>query len=136
MNICGGFQAGITDKWSVRGAIHIPHMPGGIGIRLGTQYSFFDTSSFLNLAIGTDLGWIKSIDSMGFFGLNKHAIEKESNAAINADFFLPINLRFSSKSRIIFTARYRFNRIYIRRNIHKKTSTKFNPHLATLAVGL
>lgn len=137
LNICGGIQGGITDKWSGRAAIHLPNLFGGFGLRLGTQYSFFDTASVVNLAVGSDFGFVVNKDSTSsLFGYINAIDYSYSNGAINADFFAPFSFQFSSKSRIIITPRYSFNRMYIKENIDEKSSTQFNPHLASLAVGL
>lgn len=139
VNLCAGGQWGFTDRLSGRGAIHIPNILGGFGLRLGSQYSFFDTTSIFNAAIGSDLGFVLSRDStISLFGGEKSLNEdNHAKSALNADFFVPLSFRFSAESRIILTPRYSLNTISMKQHIlDEKGGYKFKPRFASLTVGL
>ena len=134
-NLYLGAQGRIIDKLEYRVTMHLPYIIGGFGLRAGPQYSFFNSNSTFNMAVGTDLGFVVAKDSLKFLGTTS-ALEIYANGAINADFFMPFSYSFNENTRIIITPRFSFNTIYIRKNTSDPESFKFKPNLPSLALGL
>jgi len=134
-NLNFGGQFRLVDNLDLRIAAHLPYILGGFGARVGPQYAFIGRESKFNIAIGSDLGFVASKDSIKILG-STSALDIHVNGAINADFFLPFCYNFNENSRIIITPRYSFNTYYIRHNTGEKKSHKFNPDVLSLAIGL
>ena len=136
-NVYFGGQTYLTDKLDFRLSLHFPGIIGGIGLRVGTQYSFFQAESIYNMAIGTDLGFVVATDLI--FENLEITIGTEdnyANMAINADFFVPMSYSINQNTRLILTPRYSLNSIQKRENSDDLDSPKFSPRLFSLAVGL
>jgi len=134
-NFYFGAQTRIIDNLDLRLSLSLPYIVGGIGLRLGPQYSFFKDSDTWNLAIGSDLGFVVAWDSLKFLG-TKSDLEIYTNGAINADFFMPFSYSFNKNTRIVLTPRYSFNTLYIRENTKSRETFKFKPNVPSLALGL
>lgn len=134
-NLCFGGQIGLLHNFDLRFSVHLPYIVGGFGFSVGPQYSFFNNHSKVNMAIGSDLGFVFAKDSLTLFG-STSALDIYSNGAMNADFFMPISFSFSEKSRIIITPRYSYNVINMRYNTGENDSYKFNLYVPSIAVGL
>jgi hypothetical protein len=130
-----GGQFGISNQTDVRVALHLPKIVGGFGIRAGLQHSFWDSDAKVNCAIGLDLGGVFSKDSIKIFD-SKTSLNKETNGAIHADFFMPISVNIKKDLSIILTPRYGFNTFYIRENQFNTSANSFNFRYPTLSLAL
>jgi hypothetical protein len=111
-----GGQMGISKQTDLRIALHFPGILfTGLGLRAGLQHSFCDTSSRINIALGTDLGFVISDDTVKILGTKfaLDSLERASNGAINADFFLPVSYKIKNNFIVVLTPRYSFNVLYI-----------------------
>jgi len=130
-----GGQFGISNQTDARVAVHIPNIIGGFGIRGGLQHSFWDSNAKINLAIGLDLGTVFHRDSINIFG-SKTSVNKETNGALNADFFIPFSVKLKKDFLIIFTPRYSFNTFYIRKNQFNTDDRSFNLGYPAMSLGI
>jgi hypothetical protein len=133
--LSAGVQGGISNQTDLRMAIHFPAVSGSIGFRLGVQHSFFDLHSRINMAIGTDLGYVFTSDSINILG-SETEIEKTANSALNADLFLPIGYRINDHFSIVITPRYSLNTIYVRKNNSEHSSFPFKFKYPALSFGI
>ena len=131
-----GSQIGLSKQTDLRIAIHLPWIIGGFGFRAGIQHSFFDSKSRINMAIGSDLGFVVSKDSIEISGTNAAIGGKDSNGAINADLFLPISLKIKNDFRVVLTPRYSLTKIYIREYQDKNGTKPFSFHYPALSLGI
>ena len=125
---------GISDQWGLRFAMHLPYVVAGLGMRAGTQYSFFPASAAVNMAFGADVGFVVAKDSLHILG-SASPLNAHSNGAWHSDLFLPVSYKFSNNFRLILTGRYSFTTIYIRENIHYTNAIPFFVRLPSLALG-
>lgn len=130
-----GGQFGITNQTDARIAVHLPKIIGGLGIRAGLQHSFLDSNSTINIAIGMDLGGVFSKDSIKIFG-SKTEIGKETNGALNADFFIPVSIRFQNNMMLILSPRFSFNSFFIRENQFNNDDNTFKLGYPALTLGI
>ncbi len=130
-----GGQFGISNRTDIRLAIHLPKIFGGLGIRAGLQHSFLDSLSMVNFAIGCDLGGVFTRDSIKFFG-SKTSVNKETNGAINADFFIPISVKIKKDLLIVLTPRYSLSTFYILENQLNTVDKNFNLGYPALSLGI
>lgn len=130
-----GGQVRILDNLDCRFAIHFPYIIGGIGLRAGGQYAFLPKSSKVNIAFGSDLGFAAARDSIKLFGA-KVDLNPDVYNAYSADFYLPISVRWSEKSRVIITPKYTFTNFHIKYNQSEHTIRHFNPSGPGIALGL
>ncbi len=130
-----GVQIGVSNQTDVRVAVHFPKLFGGAGIRGGVQHSFFDSNSTFNMALGMDLGGVFSKDSIKIFG-SKTSVSKETNGALNADFFIPLSVKFKEDLLLILTPRYSFNTFYIRKNQNNSEETSFGISYPAVSLAL
>lgn len=128
-------QYGITDQLNLRYSLHLPYIVGGIGLRAGIQYSFFPKQTKFNAAIGTDFGFVIAKDSIKILG-SKSDLDTYTNGAINGDVFLPVSYNFNKDYRIVLTARYSFNALYVKQNMYNDNANAFTPQLPSIALGL
>ena len=68
VNLNIGVDYGIARNLTLRGAIHLPMVIGGFGLRGGAQYSILPEDSDFNIALGADFGFVTSRDSFTIFG--------------------------------------------------------------------
>lgn len=130
-----GGQFGISKKTDIRLAVHFPKIIGGFGIRAGLQHSFWESNSKINIALGVDLGGVFSRDSIKILG-SKTSVNKETNGALNADFFIPFSVKLNTNTSLIITPRYSFNTFYIRRNQLYNEANNFNLSYPALSLGI
>ena len=130
-----GAQRGISNKTDVRFALHLPYGFGGVGMRVGLQHSFMDSSSKMNFAIGIDAGGVLAKDSIKLFGSQK-AVNTETNGGLNADIFIPFSIKLQKDVLLIFTPRYSFNRIYVRKYQTGKNTSNFNLGYPAFSIGV
>ncbi len=130
-----GGQFGISKKTDIRVAVHFPKIIGGFGIRAGLQHSFWESNSKINIALGVDLGGVFSRDSIKILG-SKTSVNKETNGALNADFFIPFSVKLNTNTSLIITPRYSFNTFYIRRNQLYNESNNFNLSYPAISLGI
>lgn len=128
-------QYGITDQLNARFSLHLPYIIGGFGLRGGIQYSFFPRHTLFNAAIGADFGFVLAKDSIRILG-SASELDTYTDGAINADFFIPLSYSFSENYRIILTARYSLNAIYVRYNMYENKTYAFKPQLPSIALGV
>lgn len=131
-----GSQIGLSKQTDLRIAIHFPWIVGGFGFRAGIQHSFFDSNSRINMAIGSDLGFVVSKDSIEISGTNVAIGGKSSNGAISADLFLPISFKIKNDFRVVVTPRYSLTTIYIREYQDKNGAKPFSFHYPALSLGI
>lgn len=129
----GQYQA--TDLLSVRMALHLPYVVGGIGLRAGPQLSFFKGDSKFNAAIGLDLGGLFTRDSMSIFG-TRIGTQVPMKGTVNADFFLPIGYKFSNNFTVALTPRYSFNTMFVRKFRDGSSLRPFRFGLPVLTLGV
>lgn len=134
-NLFIGGRYGITDQLDLRFDLHLPYIIGGIGLRTGIQYSFFPKHTIFNAAIGLDLGGVYAKDSLRILG-SASEVDTYTDGALNADFFIPLSYSFSENYRIILTARYSFNALYVRYNNYDNKTYAFTPQLPSVALGI
>ncbi len=132
-NLCAGIQYGLAKQTDMRFAVNLPYAVTGIGLRGGVQHSFFRKENPFNLALGTDIGYGFSKDSL-FGGSTKEMISVKH--AINSDFFLPISYSFSSDVRIILTPRASFTGFYLKENANRNKLKSFTPFIPSLTLGM
>lgn len=130
-----GIQAGAAKQTDIRLAFHLPKIFGGFGLRAGVQQSIFNPDSKFNVALGTDLGFVISKDSIHIFG-SGNEINKSTNGAINADFFLPIGFSSQKNFRIVLTPRYSLNVMYVRKFRDERKSNSFKFSYPALSLGI
>ncbi len=130
-----GGQIGLGDHMNLKGAIHFPQIIGGIGLRAGTQYGFFEKKSKFNIALGIDLAGVWGRDSVKFFGIyfqTPHEVE----TAFNADFSLPVSYKIKENFSVILTSRYCFYSFDIRRELNNTMSRQFAFQVPVLSLGV
>ncbi len=130
-----GGQFGISNKTDIRLAVHFPKIIGGFGLRAGIQHSLLGPNSKINIALGADLGFVLSRDSIKILG-TKTSVNKETNGALNADFFIPFSVKLNENTSMILTPRYSFNTFYIRRNQLYKEDDNFNLSYPVVSLGI
>ncbi len=130
-----GGQYGIGKHMNLRGAVHFPQLIGGIGVRGGIQYGFFETKSKFNAALGVDLSGVWGRDSVKFFG-TYFQTPHEVNNAFNADFSLPISYQFKEHFSVILTPRYSFYSFDVKRYLDREISTEFTFQAPVLSLGV
>jgi hypothetical protein len=126
LNINGGGGIGIGKNTNFNGAIHIPNFAGGFGLRAGVQHSLLPSGSTFNIALGIDLGFVASKDSVKIFG-ERVSTNSRTKGILNADFFVPISFNFTDDISLNFAARYSYNSFRIRLNENQKWSKGYNP---------
>ncbi|MDH5379885.1 MAG: hypothetical protein OEW75_03480 [Cyclobacteriaceae bacterium] len=133
-----GAQIGVSKQADVRVALHFPKILGGIGLRGGFQYSFFPAESKVNMALGTDLGFVVSKDSIRLFGWDwtASALDKTSNSALNGDVFLPVSFKLGDEANMVITPRYSFYKMYMREFEHRDYGIPHNFRSQTITIGL
>ena len=130
-----GFQAGVTKQFDIRGAVYFPFIVGGFGVRLGPQYSFFDSSSDFNMALGVDLGFSVAKDSLGLSG-SKSSLDRNSKGSFSSDIFLPFSYKLADHFSIILTPRYSYNSFFILKNLNSDKSKSYGLSYPSLTMGL
>lgn len=130
-----GMQGGIGPKADFRTSLHLPYIFGGVGLKLGVQRSFFDSSSFFNMAPGVDLGFVFSKDSITFLK-STSAIDKTVNHSVNADFFIPLSFRINPTTYFILTPRYSITGFNIRHNQFGTHGYSYKLYMPILTAGL
>lgn len=133
LSLGGQFRLG--NKINLRLAGHLPQILGGFGLRAGLQYSVLNNESPLNIAIGSDLGFAISRDSIKIFG-QYVPTQSSTEGGINADFFIPIGYRFNSDVSLVVTPRYSFNSMEIKKYSDKFQSDTYKQALPILSLGL
>jgi hypothetical protein len=136
LNLNFGADYGIAKNLSIRGAIHLPYIIGGFGLRGGLQYSFLPTDSYFNIALGADAGFVVSRDSVKIFGDSKVGVSPNTSGALNADVFIPVTFNITDDLSINLAARYSFNTFRIRYNTVSKKSYGYNPEAMIFGFGL
>jgi hypothetical protein len=130
-----GLQYGIAQKTDIRTTFYFPKIVGGFGIRCGIQQSMANAESMFNLAIGTDIGYVFSKDSIKIFGSNTE-VGKETNGAMHADFFMPISYQSKKGFMLVITPRYSFNSFFIRQYQYQNDDTNFDFGYIALSLGI
>jgi hypothetical protein len=130
-NLCINGQYGLRKQTNLRFAIHLPYIVTGIGVRAGIQQSFFKKEAPFNLAIGTDIGFVFTIDS-----LFESKLDNAMKNAINADIFLPVSYSFSPNYRIVLTPRLSFNSVYVRQNIYEEKAKVYPFYVPSITLGV
>jgi hypothetical protein len=121
-NFIAGVQVGISHDFDFRGAFHLAGL-GSFGLRLGGQYVIFDRESRVNMALGSDFGGTVLLDKKGTFGYLVTDV-------LNADFYIPISIKFKPQYRLIITPRYSYN------YFSTIDEDKVNLRIPTLTIGL
>ncbi|MFZ4545548.1 MAG: hypothetical protein ACOYOA_15965 [Saprospiraceae bacterium] len=104
-----GFKYGVGPKTNLHLAMHVPLTISGLGLKIGFQQSFFEANAPFNLALGADIGG--TIAGNKIFGISFN--ENENRGAFNADFFMPLSLKFNESLKLIMTPRYSFNTYFV-----------------------
>ena len=126
VNLNLGTQGGIGHNTNVRGALHIPNFIGGIGLRGGIQHSLFPQGSTFNIALGVDVGFVASKDSVKLFG-ERVSTGSTTKGILNADFYIPASINFTDDISLNLAARYSYNTFRVRLNNNEKWSRGYNP---------
>lgn len=131
-----GGQYGLTDNLNVRLAVHLPKIVGGLGIRLGLQYSLFESKAPFNIAFGVDAGYVFARDSIKL-GSSKFHFEdaKYANGAINGDFFIPLTIKPNDDLQIMLTPRYSINSMFVRSRLYSKKGKGHKISFPALTLG-
>lgn len=137
-----GGQVGVGKRMNLKAGLHFPFIVGGLGARLGAQYSLFESDSPFNVALGVNFDGTGANDSIELFGSNVPTSQK-ANGALNADVFLPISYDFKSGStksdevlRLIITPRYSYNVLYIKKYTNEKSAKAYALFVPILSVGV
>lgn len=131
-NFSAGAQGSLKNGLSGRLSVHFPFILGGFGLRGGLQYSFLPAKSKFNFALGTDLGFVLSRDSMRI--LNSHfELSPEVAGMTNADLFMPFTLQVNEDTRVTLTPRISTQHFWIKRNIADAESYSYAPFIAGLS---
>lgn len=130
-----GFQGGLKNKLDYRASLNLPYIIGGIGLRGGIQYSFLPKESVFNFAIGTDLGFVVSRDSIKLFG-SKIGMNPYTKGITNADIFMPFTVNLNKNTRFTLTPRFIYQYFWIKNNIDLKRSYSFSPETLAVSAGL
>lgn len=133
--LSAGLQVGILNQTDIRLALHFASVGGSFGFRTGVQHSFFDFQSKMNIALGTDLGFVVALDSMKILG-TMTAIDKSANGAINADVFIPVSIRLKDNFSLVVTPRYSLNTIYVRKFEDENSSVPFKFKYPAVSLGI
>lgn len=126
-----GGQFGITQQFDLRAAIHLPYALGGFGFRVGSQYSFLNSTSAFNVALGTDFGLAFTRDS-----LFHSEIESDARGMYNMDAFLPFSYSFTDDVSLIITPRYTLSWISVDNIYNEKKAQYFRLNYPIISVGL
>lgn len=133
--VFGAAQIGLTEKLDLRVAAHFPYAAGGFGGRIGCQFAMMPENSKLQMAIGSDFGFVFARDTLRLFG-TANAMEVESTGGLNFDFFLPVGFCPSDNFELIITPRYSFNGVFIRKNKHESGTRFYTPMLFGISAGV
>ena len=125
-----GAQIGLGKQFDLRAAVHLPYVLGGGGFRIGSQYSFLHEGSKFNMALGTDLGFTFSRDSL----FNSEIISG-ARSLFNVDAFLPMSYSFSEDYSIILSPRYSFSWISVDNILYKDKAKFFGLYYPVLTLG-
>lgn len=128
-------QGGIGNNLDIRGAVHIPAVVLGFGMRAGIQYSFLDSSSKFQAAIATDIGLCFSEDSSEIGGVILDNVSRV-RGFYNADIFLPMSYKLGDNFNLILTPRLSNTWTQVRRNLQSDRSKFFTERIQTLSLGL
>ncbi len=129
-----GAQAGLLKHMDLRAALYLPYVIGGVGGRIGTQYSLFDSASVFNAALGTDFSFSFAKDSLTLFG-STSALNPDSKGSLSFAFFLPFSYRLSEHALLILTPRYSFNSFYFHENKNTSKSNRIGIKYPSLTLG-
>lgn len=126
MNLNAGGEIGLGKKINGRAAIHLPYILGGLGLRVGAQYSFFPKGSKFNMAIGTEAGFSLAKDSVKIFG-SLIGTNPHGKSYSNADIYAPFTYNFSKKKYLTLGIRYSFNYMQVKYNAKETATFEYNP---------
>ena len=125
-NLCAGAQGHLKNNLSGRLSLNFPFIIGGIGIRGGLQYSFLPATSKFNFALGGDLGFVLSRDSIRIWG-SSNALNPEVAGITSADLFMPFTIQMNDHSRLTITPRLSTQAFWIRHNVADGHSYSYSP---------
>ena len=125
-NLCAGAQGHLKNNLSGRLSLNFPFIIGGIGIRGGLQYSFLPATSKFNIALGGDLGFVLSRDSIRIWG-SSNALNPEVAGITSADLFMPFTIQMNDHSRLTITPRLSTQAFWIRHNVADGHSYSYSP---------
>jgi len=129
-----GLKVGLGERMNLEVGLHFPKIIAGIGLRVGTQYSFLKKDSKFNFALGANVGTIWAEDNVKILGTyvpNPELIKQ----AFNGDVFLPISYNFTENFRLIITPRFSFNSVSIKRFTDFSDVQNFRYQMPILSVG-
>ncbi|MDP2176460.1 MAG: hypothetical protein Q8K70_11175 [Bacteroidota bacterium] len=130
-----GVQGGIKNRINYRASINLPFIIGGFGQRGGAQYSFLPKESKFNFAVGIDLGFVASKDSVKILG-SRIGVNPHTNGITNADIFMPFTLNINENSRFTITPRYIHQYFWIKYNVDSHKSYSYIQSTIGLSAGL
>jgi len=125
-NLCAGAQGHLKNNLSGRLSVNFPFIIGGIGFRGGLQYSFLPATSKFNFALGGDLGFVLSRDSIRILG-RMNAMNPEVAGITSADLFMPFTVQLNDHSRLTITPRMSTQAFWIRHNVADGHSYSYSP---------
>jgi hypothetical protein len=130
-----GVQGGLKNRINYRASLNLPYIVGGFGLRGGAQYSFLPKKSKFNFAIGVDIGFVASKDSVKILG-SRIGVNPHTNRITNADIFMPFTLNINESSRFTITPRYIHQYFWIKYNIDSHKSYSYIQSTIGLSAGL